>query len=58
MTHRIPDRRWIDNPEHRVGSAQLNHVQDAEKRAVQTQDRTEQRETQRIAHSAPRLQKQ
>lgn len=58
MTHRVPDRRWIDNPEHRVGSAQLNHVQNAEKRTVQTQDRTDQQETQRTQHIAPRLQNQ
>ena len=29
MTHRIPDRRWLDNPERRVGKAQLNRVEEA-----------------------------
>lgn len=29
MTHRSTDRRWLDNPERRVGKAQLNRVQEA-----------------------------
>ncbi|MDH3978171.1 MAG: hypothetical protein OEU86_06610 [Gammaproteobacteria bacterium] len=56
MTHRVPDRRWIDNPDHRVGSAQLNHVQDAEKRVAQTEEQTPQQASQSDQHSDPRIQ--
>jgi len=26
MTHRNPDRRWLDNPQLKVGKAQLNRI--------------------------------
>jgi len=29
MTHRIPSRRWQENPERRVSQAQLNRVERA-----------------------------
>jgi len=29
MTHRIPSRRWQENPERRVGQAQLNRAKQA-----------------------------
>ncbi|MDP7419954.1 MAG: hypothetical protein QF483_08725 [Gammaproteobacteria bacterium] len=29
MTHRIPSRRWQDNPQRRVSKAQLNRVEQA-----------------------------
>jgi len=29
MTHRIPSRRWQENPERRVSQAQLNRVEQA-----------------------------
>jgi len=32
MTHRNPDRRWLDNPELKVGKAQLNRVAQAANR--------------------------
>jgi len=31
MTHRIPSRRWQENPERRVGQAQLNRAKQATK---------------------------
>jgi|GEM_PF-1732822 hypothetical protein len=35
MTHRIPNRRWQDNPEHKVSKAQLQRVQQAANRSEQ-----------------------
>ncbi len=33
MTHRNPNQRWLDNPEHKVGKAQLNRVAQAANRS-------------------------
>ncbi len=35
MTHRIPNRRWQENPEHKVSKAQLHRVQQAANRSEQ-----------------------
>jgi hypothetical protein len=35
MTHRIPNRRWKENPEHKVSKAQLHRVQQAANRSEQ-----------------------
>ncbi len=36
MTHRNPNQRWLDNPEHKVSKAQLNRVKQAAIRSEQS----------------------
>ncbi len=36
MTHRNPNQRWLDNPEHKVSKAHLNRVKQAANRSEQS----------------------
>jgi len=55
MTHRNPNQRWLDNPEHKVNKAHLNRVQQAANRNEQSTG-SQPRDSVRDARASNRIQ--